>query len=314
MRQRQQKGPRAHYLIVVNKAAGGYSERSVRRLTGVIRQRNAFYTVVEQRTAAEALRNARDICRLDKRGRSLPPPITRRGKVTALVAAGGDGTVSQIASIAIEADLPMGILPMGRYNNIANSLCSDALEIQTAVNAIVNRSYRPIDVAHFGDRLVVGSVGFGLLPALAKRLEGQGPPRFAFRWSALASKVADTVKSEPMTVTIDAFRFDIAPRLFMINLLPYATGLQLSPASVADDHQAEIIFDVDCSPKDLGHYVRAVYKGKYVYGSDVRLFRGGSIKIDSFPKGDVLLDGDVITASGSDILMEVGRHQLKVFC
>ena len=41
---------------------------------------------------------------------------------------GGDGTVNLVAQIALKADLPMGIIPLGRFNNIARNFDPD-LEI-----------------------------------------------------------------------------------------------------------------------------------------------------------------------------------------
>ncbi len=313
MRQRQQKGPRSHYLILANTAAAEYSERPIRRLTGAIRRRNGFYTVIDSDHGAGLYDRARDICRLNRRSRSVSPHVARRGPVTAVVAAGGDGTVNVTASIAAAANLPMGILPMGRMNNIARSLCRHG-ELRNAIDAIVNRKYRAIDVASFGKHLVVGSVSLGLLPHLAEQLRGEKPPRFAFRFGAMVAHLAEHVETQTRVIKLDAFQFDIAPRLFSINLLPYTLGLKMSPASQPDDHQAEIIFDVDCSARDLGQYLRDVYKNRFLYGAGVRLYRGAVINIGAVAKQVCLIDGELVEVQEDMIEMHIGQTQLKVFC
>ena len=39
-----------------------------------------------------------------------------------LIACGGDGTVNAVAKLGLDMGIPMGILPIGRYNNVASSL------------------------------------------------------------------------------------------------------------------------------------------------------------------------------------------------
>lgn len=46
----------------------------------------------------------------------------RKAGVRAIVAAGGDGSVGAVTTLAIPADLPIGILPLGTANDIARSL------------------------------------------------------------------------------------------------------------------------------------------------------------------------------------------------
>jgi len=138
MRKRQQKGPRVHYLIAVNKNAANYTDKAVRQLTGAIRRQNGYYTVMEPDSPENLQSRAREFCRLKRRSTPFPPPIARRGKVTGIIAAGGDGTVNAAAKVAVEANLPLGILPMGRFNDIASSLCKGP-DARKAIKAIINR-------------------------------------------------------------------------------------------------------------------------------------------------------------------------------
>jgi diacylglycerol kinase family enzyme len=290
-----------------------YAERTVNRLTGAIRRRGAYYTVVEAPTAEQLASDARRICRLKGRGRSVPPPIAKRGKVTSIVAAGGDGTVNLAAGIALEADLPLGILPLGRFNSVARSL-GKSLDIRQAVTCITKRNYRPVDVAFASGRLIVGYLAWGLVPEMARLLENKSKPRFAFRWAALGTKAAAHIKPVKMIITVDAFRFEIQPTIFNINLLPWALDLNFSPASLPDDHHAEVIFDAGGSNRDLGGYIRDLYKGQYVYGSEVRLYRGAVIKFQPAPGQQFVVDGEQVKLDGPEVGLEIGGKRLKVFC
>jgi len=239
--------------------------------------------------------------------------MTRRGKVTSLVAAGGDGTVNLVARSAIEAELPLGILPLGKNNDIARSF-NPSLDLERSITAITERNYRQIDTMIVDKKLVVGSMSFGLLVQLQKELGDKAWPRFAFRRTAWGSKIADSIKIRRVTLKMDSFRFDIQPTLLNINLLPYSLGLHLSPASLFDDQQAEIIFDVGCSNPVLGKFISHVYKGEYIYGSEIRLLRGSVIHLHLVGKQQVLIDGERVQLSVNEVEMKVGEKRLKLFC
>ncbi len=313
MRPRQQKGGSAHYLIAVNRQAGDYSDKTVRRLTGALRREGSYYTIIEPESSDDLRATAREYCKLTKSSRPFPPPVVKRGKVTSLVAAGGDGTVNAVAGVALEAGLPMGILPMGRANNIAQSLCSHG-DLKAATQVIIGRKYRAIDVAMLGDRVIVGSLAIGLIPKVYDELKGRAMPRFSFWLGSLVSRAAAATERTRFVAKVDAFRFDIDAKMFSLNLLPYSIGMRLSPASVPDDGQGEIIFDVNTSDKDLGQYIRDVYKGRYVYGSQVRLYRGAYIAFNPGKGRLALLDGDLIELPEADFSLQVGSVKLKLFC
>ncbi len=68
----------------------------------------------------------------------------RAAGCVAAVAAGGDGTVGAVASHAVGADLPLGILPLGTANDIARAL-SIPLTLADAAQVIAQGVLHPID-------------------------------------------------------------------------------------------------------------------------------------------------------------------------
>lgn len=313
IRRRRQKEQHTHYCLLVNSKAANYNPKLVDRLTMSIRRMGGFYSVFESDSAVDLMHKAQLACGLKRRFHPLPAHIQRRGKVTSLVACGGDGMFNLVAGLALTADLPVGVLPMGRFNNIARSLY-DSVDAEVAAKKIVKRDYRRIDTATVSGQLFVGSLGVGFIPEIARLLEGEKTPRFGFRWSQLGTKAASAARWKKMTIKIDSFRFDLRPIIFNVNLLPYSIGLPLSPASIFDDRQAETILDVGDNTKDLSSFVRLIYKKKYVYGSDVRLFRGRTITFQPIRGQTVYLDGELVNLSSNAVEVQVGEKQLKVFC
>jgi len=313
IRKRRPSEQHAHHCLLVNTQAANYNPIVIKRLMTSIRRKGGAYTIHESDSAAVLVERAQLDCGLRRRFRRLPPYMQRRGKVTSIVACGGDGTFNLAAGVALAADLPVGVVPMGRFNNIARSLY-DSVEAEPAIQKIVKRGYQWIDTATVSGRFVIGSFGIGFIPQIARLLEGRKTPKFGFRWSQLGAKAASTVPRKKMIIKVDSFRFEVRPTIFNINLLPYSAGLPLSPASIFDDRQIEVVFDVGDNTEHLSSFVRLIYKRKYAYGSDVRLFRGKTISFQPIKRQVAYLDGELINLQSNIVEVNVGEKQLKVFC
>ena len=99
-----------------------------------------------------------------------------------LVAAGGDGTVSSVAGIAVETDATLGVLPMGTLNHFAKDL-GIPLELEPAVTAIVAGHVRHIDVGEVNGRVFVNNSSVGLYPRMVWEREGE-QRRGRTKWTA----------------------------------------------------------------------------------------------------------------------------------
>jgi diacylglycerol kinase family enzyme len=100
--------------------------------------------------------------------------------------------------------------------------------------------------------------------------------------------------------------------MLSINLIPYAMGLTISPPSVVNDQIAEIIFDYGANTNTLAVFLRQIARGKYVYGSEMRLFRGKTISLEPLAGQDLYLDGELVTLPTDRIEIKILEKQLKV--
>ncbi|MFZ5980562.1 MAG: diacylglycerol/lipid kinase family protein [Candidatus Zixiibacteriota bacterium] len=313
LRRRKLKAKNAHYCILVNPSAGGYQKKLVGKLIAAVKESDAFYTLYEPTTPMDLFKQAQVVVGNRRASQTLPAPDNRRGKVTALIAAGGDGTFNLVARAAQKADLPVGVLPLGRFNNIARCLCSSH-EAEAAIGKIIEGKYRKIDTAQVANQLFIGSIGLGFVPRLAALLDEKGCPRFALGWSQLGAKAAANCRQIKTLIKIDAFRFEVSPRILNINLMPYSVGLPFSPASLTDDGHAEIIFDQGNFAGDFSAYTRLIYKRKYIYGDDIRIYRGQDISIQPTQGRKLYLDGEIIELPSNALEIKIEKGGLKVFC
>ena len=90
----------------------------------------------------------------------------------AIIAAGGDGTVGVGAAIAVENDLPLGVLPMGTLNHLARD-AGIPLELGEAARVIGSGHVRRIDVAEVNGIVFVNNSSVGLYPEMIRERDAQ---------------------------------------------------------------------------------------------------------------------------------------------
>ena len=90
----------------------------------------------------------------------------------ALIAGGGDGTVSLAAAAAIRHQRTLGILPLGTLNHLARD-AGIPTDIDGAVEVIARGNAKLIDVAEVNGRLFVNNSGVGLYPVMVRSREAQ---------------------------------------------------------------------------------------------------------------------------------------------
>jgi diacylglycerol kinase family enzyme len=85
----------------------------------------------------------------------------------AVLAGGGDGTISTAAGIAFESGKPLAILPAGTMNLFARAL-KVPLELDNALEAIAAGQIGSVDVATANDRAFVHQFGVGIHARLVR--------------------------------------------------------------------------------------------------------------------------------------------------
>ena len=314
-RHRRQKTDRAHYCILVNPKASSFAQRRLDILIKAIRKKGSPYSVIRPDTAMDLYKRVMEVAQTrivesGKRGVLSAPP--KPIEVTTLVAAGGDGTVNLVARAAIESGLPMGILPMGRHNNISRSIHGQ-IKAEDSVARIIKGEYRLVDVVRMGEQLVIGSMGIGFIPSLAEELDDEKPPKFGIGWGKLGAKAAENVKPIKVIIKADTFRFEIKPVMLHVNLLPYTLGLKLSPASMYDDSRAELIFD-DCDDRhEFSRYLKDLHKGDYQYGEGLNLYRSETINLQLSKGVKLYLDGEILQLPRQALTLKLSEEKLKLF-
>jgi diacylglycerol kinase family enzyme len=96
--------------------------------------------------------------------------LARAADTDVLGAAGGDGSVAGVASVAVERDLPFVVVPYGTRNHFARDLGLDRDDPVAALAAFEGEERR-VDVGRAGERRFLNNVSLGLYATLVHRRE-----------------------------------------------------------------------------------------------------------------------------------------------
>ncbi len=164
------------------------------------------------------------------------------GGVKAVFAAGGDGTVSAVADALAETGIPLGIIPTGTTNVLAQEL-GIPLNIDKACKLLAGpTATRHIDTLQQDDRHFVLSVGIGLSALAIEATSREGKRRYgplAYIWSIL--KTVTGVQPHIFTIVSDGQKRKIrAADVLLANVSTITGPLRWGPHIKPDDGRIDI--------------------------------------------------------------------------
>lgn len=90
-----------------------------------------------------------------------PLALAGAAEADVLVAAGGDGTISAVAQVAVGRDLPLVVVPCGTRNHFAADIGLDPTRPEAALVAVDDGVERSVDVGSVNGRLFLNNVSIG---------------------------------------------------------------------------------------------------------------------------------------------------------
>ena len=127
--------------------------------------------------------------------------LARAADVSALGTAGGDGSLADVAEVAMERDLPFVVVPFGTRNHFARDVGLDRDDPIAALDAFTNGRETRVDVGRVNGGVFLNNVSLGLYAQLVHRRERHRRRREALaRLRALALLARDR---SPLGLTVD---------------------------------------------------------------------------------------------------------------
>jgi diacylglycerol kinase family enzyme len=149
-----------HFIAVLNRGAGTFRTMDLKAFTA--RARTVFEG--HGHTIDWVFTSSRHV---ERHLRHIAADRT----VDAVIAGGGDGTISAAAGIAFETGVPLAVLPAGTMNLFARAL-KMPLSLPDALEAIAGGVVGSVDIATANNRPFVHHFGVGIHPRLVQIRDG----------------------------------------------------------------------------------------------------------------------------------------------
>jgi len=221
-----------------------------------------------------------------------------------VVAAGGDGTVGQVASGLAESDTLLGVLPVGTGNVWARNLGipfwtpTSRSALLDAAAILVDGAIHEVDLGKVGDRYFILHSGIGLDAQITQGVE---PRREALRNLRNVGYVVTTIstalglRGTRMTITIDGRT--IRERVIMIlacNAQYYAGSFCVAPMARLDDGMLDVYVFKGGNTFDTFSHIVKLLLGRHARDPKVQVYRAREIEIRSDKPLPVQTDGDPV--------------------
>lgn len=268
------------HLLLVNPSAGGGRARS--RLPAVQRALGAHgvdFRVVTTSGLEHACEQAR--------------AAVAAGEIPVVMS--GDGLIGKIGGVLAGGEVPLGIVPGGRGNDLARVL-GIPTEPEAAAAVIAAGETRRIDVGEAnGQRfLCIASCGFD---SDANRIANEaravkGPLVYAYA----ALRALAQWKPARFTVVADGTERSFSGySVAVANSKAYGGGMFVAPDASLDDGLLDVVTTADVSKRRFLAALPKVFKGEHLAEDQVETYRAAEVEVSADRPFAVFADGEHIT-------------------
>lgn len=213
-----------------------------------------------------------------------------------VVAAGGDGTIGEVANGLVGTSATLGVLPLGTGNDFARTI-GIGTDLNLAARTLGQGQAQTIDLGKL-DRggYFINVAGCGFDAEVATRVN------HGFRYlrgtTAYVAAVLQTLRSfRPTRVTIE-HDGEVCEELVMLcaiaNARTYGGGMRIAPHAELDDGLFDVVLVGDVSRSEFLRAFPRVFKGTHLSHPKVQHFRCSSIRVSSNKGLAVLADGEEV--------------------
>ena len=213
--------------------------------------------------------------------------------VDLVIAAGGDGTINEVACGLALSTVPLAVLPCGTGNVLAKELQLPN-RVLDAVDAIPHLQPVRIALGKGGSRYFVIMAGVGIdaeivydLDATLKRIFGE----IGFWLEALRHWTR--YRFVRFSVTVDGCSYE-ATFVIVSRVGRYAGGVKITPGADLRTEQLDVCIFKGTSRLDYLRYLSGVLSGTHSHFHDVVYTRGRLVRMTTEDQIRVQMDGEVV--------------------
>jgi len=227
-----------------------------------------------------------------------------------IVAAGGDGTINEVATKVLKHNITLGVLPLGSGNGLARFL-NIPKNLRHAIMAINAFKVDKIDTAEFNNKCFFNLAGMGFDAHLSSAFS-RDKKRGLAGYVKLGFQEVFNYKPEQYLIDIDGKKYSRkAFAVSIANSSQYGNDVYISPNASVKDGLLDVCIIKPFSILKLPMLSYIMLKGTAETSDMIEIIRGKNIKITREHAGPVHVDGEPLQMN-ADIEVSINPLSLKV--
>lgn len=234
-------------------------------------------------------------------------------KPATVIAAGGDGTINLVASLLINKEISLGIIPAGSANGLAYNL-NIPENFEAALKKNLIDEARPVDVIKLNEKYYcLHLADIGLNARIVKRFEKEGSKGMLGYGKQLFKELFEGKTSFAFYINIPGHRRRKmkAEMLVIANAKSFGTGAIINPTGNLNDGKFEIIIIRPYPWWFVFTFLYAAFTGHLHKMKYVKVFSASEAKISLPELQEFQIDGEVMQET-KEINVEILHSALKI--
>jgi diacylglycerol kinase (ATP) len=225
-------------------------------------------------------------------GKKIAAMATMEG-YDAVYAAGGDGTVNDVASGLVESGIPLGIIPLGTGNGLARGL-HIPLDPDGYIDVLMKNNTIAVDAGKIGSNLFFATAGIGYDSNIAYDFDQKFKSQRSIpRYFYIGVKNYFMNRPEKVTLVVDGK--EIQRKIFVLtvaNTSQYGGGAVIDPHADPTDGKLTVIIIPKLGILKTLFAVRKLFEGTIYSSKDIEFHEFNSLKIIREKPGLFQVDGE----------------------
>ncbi|MDA3879328.1 MAG: diacylglycerol kinase family lipid kinase [Prolixibacteraceae bacterium] len=212
-----------------------------------------------------------------------------------VIAAGGDGTINNVARLLLKTEIKLGIIPMGSANGFAYNLRIPA-NIDQAIKIIFTSIANPVDVIKINDKYYSLHLSdIGINARTVKRFEQEKSKGLIGYGTQLFKELFSGKTHFKYNLSIGQFSKKSKAEIIVIaNAKAFGTGAQINPEGNINDGKFEVVV-IKPYPWWIGFMLLfSFFTGKLHQMRHVRVYKASKAKIKLSKPQVFQIDGEIL--------------------
>jgi diacylglycerol kinase (ATP) len=284
---------RTQFLIIHNPNAGPMARHLYRATLSRLTRRGANTEIVETASHGDGMKAAAE--------------AALSGRFDAVVAAGGDGTVHDVAEGLVGHSIPLGILPLGTGNVFAREI-NLPRSPEILARTLLSGDVRTIPLGRANGRPFLFVVGIGFDAEAVRLFESEGNRRLGrvgYIWPVLRALLSH----QDQLLRVRTHRGEAKAQWVIVTRIKrYAGGLMVIPQADVQQPSFYVLRCVGSGPLNRLRQLSALALGLLRYDPAVYLEAADWVRIEGNRTVPIQIDGEVL----GELPLEISIHPKRL--